>query len=78
MSDLPEGTDDPTTDPEALEAAIFEALNDFKDPAGFFSLAEDPEQLDSESQKHYVGMSAEEAASAVRNGSLKSGVSPSL
>ena len=34
-------------------------------PAGFFSLAEDPDRLDSELQERYVGMSAEDAASAV-------------
>jgi hypothetical protein len=63
------GADDPITDPAALDAAVRQALNDFKDPAGFFSLAEDPNRLDSELQERYVGMSAEEAASAaVRDG----------
>ena len=74
MPDVPVGADDPMPDPAALDAALHQALNDFSDPAGFFSLAEDPDRLDSELQERYVGMSAEEAAStAVRNGITESG-----
>ena len=48
-----------------IEAALRElALNDVKDPGGFFGLAGDPDRLDSELQERYVGMSAEDAASA--------------
>jgi hypothetical protein len=59
MPDVPRGANDPITDP-----AILDALIDFKDPAGFFSPAQDPDRLDSELQELYVGMSAEDAASA--------------
>ena len=69
MPDVPVGANDPIAGPGALDAAVRQAPNDFRDPAGFFRLAEDPERLDSELQERYVGMSAEEAASAaVRNG----------
>jgi len=64
MPDVPMDANDPITDP-----AILDALIEFKDPAGFFSLAQDPDRLDSELQERYVGMSAEDAASAaVRDG----------
>jgi hypothetical protein len=64
MPDVPMGANEPMTDP-----AILDSLIEFKDPAGFFSLAQDPDRLDSELQERYVGMSAEDAASAaVRDG----------
>jgi hypothetical protein len=63
------GQDDEVADAATLDVAISQALHDFKDPAGFFSLAEDPDRLDSELQERYVGMSAEDAASAaIRDG----------
>jgi hypothetical protein len=69
MSDDPIGENDQIAEPATIDAAVREALNDFKDPAGFFSLAEDPDRLDSELQERYVGMSAEDAASAaIRDG----------
>ena len=65
----PVGQNDEIADVAILDAAVRQALNDFKDPAGFFSLAEDPDRLDSELQERYVGMSAEDAASAaIRDG----------
>ena len=65
----PMGQDDEVADPATLDAAVRQALSDFKDPAGFFSLAEDPDHLDSELQRRYVGMNVEDAAStAIRDG----------
>jgi len=65
----PLGPDDQIADQPAFDAAVLDALIDFKDPAGFFSLAENPGRLDSELQQRYVGMSAEDAASvAIRDG----------
>ena len=75
MADEPIGGHDEIANPLTLDAAAREALDGgfvgVVPDTGFFSLSDDPDWLDPELQRRYVGMREDRAASAAEQTGIR-------